>query len=91
MATWDGARSIRRRARAQDCRINTSYAEGRLSYFDLRYLIGTPEGTEHFVEHHELGLFEQGEMAAAFEGAGLVVSYDKEGLTGRGLYIGRLG
>jgi SAM-dependent methyltransferase len=71
-------------------RVNTSYAEGRLSYFDLHYLIGTPEGTEHFVEHHELGLFEQGEMVAAFEEAGLLVSYDKEGLTGRGLYIGRL-
>jgi len=71
-------------------RVNTSFAEGRLSYFDLHYLIGTPEGTEHFVEHHELGLFEQGEMVAAFEGAGLVVSYDSEGLTGRGLYIGRL-
>jgi SAM-dependent methyltransferase len=71
-------------------RINTSYVEGRLSYFDLHYLIGTPEGTEHFVERHELGLFEQGEMAAAFEDAGLLVRYDKEGLTGRGLYIGRL-
>ena len=71
-------------------RVNTSFAEGRLSYFDLHYLIGTPEGTEHFVERHELGLFEQGEMVAAFEETGLEVSYDKEGLTGRGLYIGRL-
>jgi hypothetical protein len=72
-------------------RINTSYAEGRLSYFDLHYLIGTPEGTEHFAEHHEMGLFEQDEMMAAFEEAGLQVSYDQEGLTGRGLYIGKLG
>jgi len=70
-------------------RVNTSFAEGRLSYFDLHYLIGTPEGTEHFVERHELGLFEQGEMVAALEETGLEVSYDKEGLTGRGLYIGR--
>ena len=71
-------------------RVNTSFADGRLSYFDLHYLIGTPEGTEHFVERHELGLFEQGEMVAAFEETGLEVGYDKEGLTGRGLYIGRL-
>jgi len=51
-------------------------------------LIGTPQGTEHFVERHELGLFEQAEMRAALEGAGLQVSYDPQGLTGRGLWIG---
>jgi len=72
-------------------RVNTSFVEGRLSYFDLHYLIGTPEGTDHFIERHELGLFDQDEMTRAFEVAGLEVSYDKEGLTGRGLYIARLG
>ncbi len=72
-------------------RINTSFAEGRLSYFDLHYLIGTPQNTEHFVERHELGLFTQDEMASAFKGAGLQVSYDDKGPTGRGLYIGKLG
>jgi ubiquinone/menaquinone biosynthesis C-methylase UbiE len=72
-------------------RVNTSLADGRLSYFDLHYLIGTPEGTEHFAERHELGLFERNEMVTAFETAGLEVSYDEEGLTGRALYIGRLG
>jgi SAM-dependent methyltransferase len=70
-------------------RINTSFQEGRLSYFDLHYLIGTPEGTEHFVERHELGLFETEEMQAAIEGAGFDVTYDPEGLIGRGLFIGR--
>ena len=72
-------------------RVNTSFSKGQLSYFDLHYLIGTPEGTVHFAERHELGLFAQNEMEAAFRAAGLEVSYDKEGLTGRGLYIGRLG
>ena len=70
-------------------RVNTSFADGRLSYFDLHYLIGTLEGTEHFVERHELGLFETEEMRAALAGAGLDVTYDEEGLTGRGLFIGR--
>jgi ubiquinone/menaquinone biosynthesis C-methylase UbiE len=70
-------------------RVNTSFVDGRLSYFDLHYLIGTPEGTEHFVERHELGLFEGEEMQAAFTAVGLEVGYDAEGLTGRGLYIGR--
>jgi hypothetical protein len=35
-------------------------------------------------------LFEQEEMATAFAAAGLEMSYNKDGLTGRGLYIGRL-
>jgi SAM-dependent methyltransferase len=70
-------------------RVNTSFARGRLSYFDLHYLVGTPAGTEHFVERHELGLFTAEEMRSAFEDAGFEVAYDAAGLSGRGLYIGR--
>lgn len=69
-------------------RVNTSLADGRLSYFEFHYLVGTPQGTEHFTELHELGLFEQAEMQAALESAGLRVTYDPEGLTGRGLWVG---
>ncbi len=68
-------------------RVNTSLVDGRISYFDLHYLIGTPQGTEHLVERHELGLFEQSEMRAALESAGLRVRYDQQGLIGRGLWI----
>jgi len=70
-------------------RINTGSIEGKLSYFDFHYLIGTPEGIEYFIERHELGLFEMEEMYEALRGAGLEVTYDEKGLTGRGLYIGR--
>jgi SAM-dependent methyltransferase len=70
-------------------RVSTSLAEGRLSYFELHHLVGTPEGTEHFVERHEMGLFEEAEMQAALELAGLDVCLDPEGLTGRGLWMGR--
>lgn len=69
-------------------RINTSHVEGRLSYFDFHYLVGTPEGVEYFIERHELGLFTQDEMHAALAGVGLEVTYDEQGLMGRGLYIG---
>lgn len=69
-------------------RVNTSFAKGHLSYFDLHYLIGTPGGTQHFVEHHELGLFTTTEMRATLANAGLEVSHDSEGLMGRGLYLG---
>lgn len=70
-------------------RVNTSLVDGRMSILDLHYLVGTPEGTEHFVECHELGLFEVNEMISALEGEDLVVDYDREGLTGRGLHLGR--
>ena len=69
-------------------RVNTSFVDGRLSYFDLHHLIATPEGTDHFVERHELGLFETDELRAVLAGAGLEVTYDDHGLTGRGLFIG---
>jgi SAM-dependent methyltransferase len=70
-------------------RVSTSFVDGGVSIFDLHHLIGTPEGTEHIVEHHELGLFTTDEMRDAFAGAGLEVTYDAEGLSGRGLYVGR--
>jgi dTDP-3-amino-3,4,6-trideoxy-alpha-D-glucopyranose N,N-dimethyltransferase len=70
-------------------RINTSFVDGRLSSMDMHYLIGTPEGTEHYVERHELGLFTSDEMTHTLTTCGLEVIYDAEGLTGRGLYIGQ--
>ena len=70
-------------------RINTSLLHGRLSVFDLHHLIGTPEGTEHVVEHHEMGLYTIDEMTEAFTAAALKVRFDPEGLTGRGLYVAR--
>ena len=70
-------------------RINTSFVEGRLSIMDMHYLIVTPEGTEHYVERHELGLFSSDEMRHTLTTCGLEVTYDTVGLTGRGLYIGQ--
>jgi SAM-dependent methyltransferase len=63
---------------------------GELSVLTFSYLIGRPEGVEHFEEHHELGLFTREQMMDAFRGAGLeVVEHDPHGLTGRGLYVAR--
>ena len=56
---------------------------------EMHYLIGTPAGTEHYVERHELGLFTTEEMTDALTARGLEVTYDATGVTGRGLYIGQ--
>ena len=63
-------------------------ASGTIALLDFHYLVGTPEGVEHFTEHHELGLFTDEEYRAAFADAGLAVAHDAEGLIGRALYIG---
>ena len=59
----------------------------RISTTEMHYVVATPDGVEHFVEHHELYLFTNDEMRSAFEAAGLAVDYDAAGLTGRGLWI----
>jgi SAM-dependent methyltransferase len=61
---------------------------GSVAILDFHYLLATPEGVEHFTEHHELGLFSDEEYRAAFTQAGLEVLHNAEWLGGRGMYIG---
>jgi SAM-dependent methyltransferase len=59
----------------------------RVSTTEMHYVVATPAGVEHFVEHHDLYLFTHEEMRSAFEAAGLTVEHDPQGLIGRGLWI----
>jgi len=70
-------------------RLNVGVVENGLSVLDFHYLVATPEGVEYFPERHELGLFAYEDYAGAMRAAGMEVFYDPEGLTGRGLFIGR--
>lgn len=70
------------------CRMSVSRVEGRLSIMEMHHLVGMPEGIEHFVERHEMGLFTPDEYRQAFAQAGLQVQFDAQGLDGRGMYIG---
>jgi SAM-dependent methyltransferase len=70
-------------------RMSISLKEGQLSLLLHHYLRGTPDRVEHCSERIELGLFTRDEMTWAFEFAGMEVRYDSEGLTGRGLYVGK--
>lgn len=73
-------------------RMSTGIAvRGRRGLLEFHYLVGRPEGIEHFTERMETGLFTDGEYRAALEGAGLLVHHDPVGLTGRGLYLARRG
>lgn len=70
-------------------RLNDSRVEGRLSIMNFHYLLVHPgQPLEHLVETHTLGLFTDDEYRGAFEGAGLDVEHQSEGLIGRGLWIG---
>ena len=70
-------------------RMNVSQVvDGNISVLDFQYLIATPEGVNHFTEHHELGLFTHEDYLAAFAGCGMKAMYNEQGLDGRGLYIG---
>lgn len=70
-------------------RVHTSFVEGRLSYIDFHYLIGTPKGTSHYTERHQLGLFTTDEMTTILTDCGFEVTYDPVGLSGRSLFIAR--
>ncbi len=69
-------------------RMNINRIEGRRSFLDFHYQVGTPDGIVNFMEVHELGLFTDEEYQQAFIDAGLAVFHDEVGLDGRGLYIG---
>ena len=71
-------------------RISMTGKRGTTSLLDFHYLVATPHGLESVAEHLELALFTHEETMAAFERAELDVSYDEQGLTGRGLYVGVL-
>jgi ubiquinone/menaquinone biosynthesis C-methylase UbiE len=71
---------------AKICRMNVSEREGALSIVNFHYLLGSSKGIQYLTERHELGLFSISEMKNAFKDAGFIVTYDQDGLTGRGLY-----
>jgi hypothetical protein len=67
--------------------MNVMVVEGTVSVADFHYLLGRPQGVEHFTERHELGLFTHEQYLQAFRQAGLEPELDERGLMGRGLYL----
>ena len=71
-------------------RMAVTEVRDRMSFTRFEYLIGTDGRIRHESETHELGLFTVEEMLDSFRKAGLDVEHDPKGLSGRGLYVGRV-
>ena len=69
-------------------RINISKVRGSVSAFEYHYLIGTPDRVQYVIDRGSSGLWTHEEYLEAFRDGGLNVSFDAEGLMGRGLYLG---
>ena len=72
----------------QIVRMSHSGKRGKTSVLGFYYLIGTSKGIKQIVEHHEFGLFSHEEYLDALRKAGLRATHEREGVDGRGLYIG---
>jgi SAM-dependent methyltransferase len=83
MATYDGKN-------IKIARLNVSEIRGAISVMDMHYLIAEKDGSvKHFVDRHELGLFEVSKTIKFMKDAGLQSRFLKNGLLkDRGLYVG---
>jgi ubiquinone/menaquinone biosynthesis C-methylase UbiE len=71
-------------------RLFVSEVRGDLSIMDMHYVVAERgRRVKHYVDRHELGLFERRRTLAHMRRAGLKSSFRKDGLMpGRGLFIG---
>jgi len=71
-------------------RLDVSKARGNVSILDMHYLVAEKDKTvRHFVDRHELTMFEPQQILRFMRQAGLRAKFIRNGLMkGRGLYIG---
>ena len=71
-------------------RVGVTWIRERVSEVVFHFVIAEKEGIKTFEERHQLGLFSAEEYRSALERSGLQVFYEREGLSGRGVYVGYL-
>lgn len=76
------------RADLKVARMGRVVRDGDRTTIHFDYLLGTPGGVEHISEAHSTWLYKRSQYEAAFHAAGLAVTFDPEGVDGRGLYLG---
>jgi SAM-dependent methyltransferase len=69
-------------------RMYVTRCEGRVSVYEMDYLVATHDGVTHFTEEERLGLFTRDEYVSAFGRAGLTVLDCDSDLFGYGLFVG---
>jgi ubiquinone/menaquinone biosynthesis C-methylase UbiE len=71
-------------------RVAVSQAKGNLSIIDMHYLIAEQDKpVKHFLDRHELGLFETDEVLCIMKETGLKAKFRKNGLLrDRGIFVG---
>jgi SAM-dependent methyltransferase len=69
-------------------RVGKSRREGNKTYLELHHLVGTLDGIEYLVDHHELTLFTDDQYQDAFRRSGLSVQRVDSQVPGRDRYIG---
>lgn len=69
-------------------RVGVSRRDGQRTHLEMHHLVGTLDGVEHLVEHHELRLFADDEYRDALALAGLVVDVVASPYPERDRYVG---
>ena len=69
-------------------RMYVTRCEGRVSVYEMDYLVASRDGVAHFTEEERLGLFTRDEYLSAFRRAGLTILDCESDLFGYGLFVG---
>lgn len=69
-------------------RMTIAERHGNVVDLHMHHMVGRSDKVEYFVEHHQEAMHTVEDYTEAFQKAGLTITYDAEGLIGRGLFIG---
>ena len=76
-----------RRSGIAAARVGRTRREGKKTFLEIHHLVGTLDGVDYLVDHHELTLFEPEEYEVAFLKAGLSVEVLPSPMAGRDRYV----
>jgi hypothetical protein len=70
-------------------RMNVNRRQTDVAILDFHFLVATGAGVKHFIDKHEVGLFDRQEIQHAMENSGLSTTFVESGFQkDRGLFLG---